>query len=77
MGFIRVASKGVYADGRCIDEKTRKCKLCRGFKTTTGAKPTGEAALLSLFACEARKCQHQPARDQPPEGPGDTAETDA
>lgn len=32
MGFIRVASKGVYADGRCIDEITRKCKLCRGFK---------------------------------------------
>jgi hypothetical protein len=30
--FIRVASKGVYADGRSIDEITRECKLCRRFR---------------------------------------------
>ena len=49
MGFIRVASKGVYADGRCIDEKTRKCKLCRGFKTTTATNSTGEGGALKPF----------------------------
>ena len=31
--FIRVASKGVYADGRSIDEIPCKCKLCRGFSS--------------------------------------------